>query len=150
MTTEKDVTFNKAEETITVTTPNGAASVTFPVSAIREIVMELTPNEEQKVRQLATIIHEIEKEQLSKIGNFMAKMIELDEKMDGAIDELRQATSTQGIKKWDAVLAAYVKRKNVLAEVRRAVGLLERKKKPLRVRIAKLGFDPKELTGESQ
>lgn len=106
--------------------------------------------EEDKVRELATMIHEIEKEQLSKIGTFMEKMIELDKKMEEATKKLEDAEDLAEAKKWDMVIASYVKRKNVLAEVRRSIGLLERKKKPLRVRIAKLGFDPVEATGETE
>lgn len=147
MSTKKEVYYNGADETITVT--DGNTSVTFTVESIRPIVMESILDEEGKVKQLAMMVHELEKEQLSKIGNFMNKMIELDKDMESALKNLEQATSAIGIKKWDAILAAYTKRKNVLAEVRRSIGLIEKKKKPLRVRMAKLGFDPKELTGES-
>ena len=140
------IDFDKENKIIKLT--DGDTNIGITYDALYPILFEVL-NEEQKCRQLAMQIHNIESEQLSKIGFFMSNMIELEKGMQEALKNLEEAENAFQLKKWDLVLSSYTKRKNVLAEVRRSIGLLDRKKKPLRIRIAKLGFDVNEMTGET-
>lgn len=120
----------------------------FPVDLRKSYLESL--NEEDKVKELAMMHHEINKEVLTRIGDFIKRMAEIEDDMADALDELKKCSTAVCVKKWDAVLAASVKRKNVLKEIRLSIGLLEKQKKPLRTRIAKLEYDPSELTGETE
>jgi len=117
-----------------------------------QIIREILPvmDEKEKAKDLAMMIHDINREKLARMEFFVTKMKELEKGIQDAREELKKCGKIVCIKKWQAVVKSYVDEKNALAEIRRTIGLLEKDKKPLRTRIARLGFDPKELTGEDQ
>jgi len=116
----------KIDETEVLITPD----------AIRTILPK--KDEKEKVEDLKMVLHDIDMEQLTKMNYYIAKMKELDKGIIDATDELKKAETMVQIKKWQAVVKSYVDRKNALAEIRRAVGLLEKYKKAIKIRIAKL------------
>jgi hypothetical protein len=110
--------------------------ILITADAIRDLMP--VKDEKQKVEDLKMVLHDIEMEQLTKMNFYIKTMKELDDGIVKATDKLREAEDMIQIKKWQAVIKSYVDRKNALAEIRRAVGLLEKYKKEIRVRIAKL------------
>lgn len=109
-----------------------------------------TKTDEEKARELAMIVHEIEKEKLLNLKFFVEKVKAIDDEIAKAVEKLAAEDEFKAlyIKKWQAVIDGHGKRKIVLAEIRRAINLLEKWKEPLRTKIAALGFDPSELTQE--
>lgn len=104
--------------------------------AIRTILP--TKNEKQKVEDLKMVLHDIDMEQLTKMNYYIVKMKELEKGMVDTVGKLEKAETMMEVKKWQAVIKSFVDRKNALAEIRRAVGLLEKYKRSIRIRIAKV------------
>lgn len=119
-----------------------------------EMELEITPqtirkilptlNEKEKVKDLFMMIHDIEKEKLTRMSFFVKKMKELEKGIDDARGELKECEKAVCVKKYSVLIKSYVDSKNALAEIRRTITLLEKLKKPLRIRIAQLGHDPDE------
>jgi len=116
----------KIDETEVLITPD----------AIRTILPK--KDEKEKVEDLKMVLHDIDMEQLTKMNYYIVKMKALDKGIADATKKLEDAKTMLDVKKWQAVTKTFVDRKNALAEIRRAVGLLEKYKKTIRIRIAKL------------
>jgi len=114
----------------------GENEIQITPDAIRTLLP--TKDEKQKLEDLKMVLHDIDKEQLTKMNYYIVAMKKLDEGITTATTKLEGATSMLEVKKWQAVTKTFVDRKNALAEIRRAVGLLEKYKKTIRIRIAKL------------
>jgi len=114
----------------------GGKEIELPPQDIREILPY--KDKAQRVKDLRMIIHDIEREELTQIETFIARMVALDKAMDKIETDIKNCAKLKDVKKHEGRLKALVARKNACAEIRRAVALLEKKKKGLRVRIAKL------------
>jgi len=114
----------------------GGKEIELPPQDIREILPY--KDKAQRVKDLRMIIHDIEREELTQIETFIARMVALDKAMDKIEVDIKGCGKLKDVKKHEGRLKALVARKNACAEIRRAVALLEKKKKGLRVRIAKL------------
>jgi hypothetical protein len=130
-----EIRFDKENNRLVLTTDNGEEVFISP-QCIRDLLP--TMNEEEKIKDLEMILHDIDREKLTKMESYMALMRKLQDGITEAREELKKADSAILIKKWEAVGKSYVDEKNALAEIRRAVGLLEKDRKVIRVRIAKL------------
>ena len=119
-----------------------------------QIIRKFLPvkNEEEKVRDLAMMVHDINREKFARMKFYVIKMKELQV----GIEKARKKLESDGcnkmacVKKWQAVIKSYVDEKNTLAEIRRTIGILEKQKPAIRARIAALGYDPTEATGETK
>jgi len=130
-----EIRFDKENNRLVLTTDNGEEVFISP-QCIRDLLP--TMNEEEKIKDLEMILHDIDKEKLTKMESYMALMRTLQKGITEARDELKAADTALEIKKWEAVGKSFVDEKNALAEIRRAVGLLEKDRKVIRVRIAQL------------
>jgi len=116
----------------------GDKEIEIPPQDIREILPY--KDKAQRVKDLRMIIHDIELEELTQIETFIARMVKLDKAMDAIEGDIKGCVGgkLKDAKIHEGRLKALMARKNACAEIRRAVALLEKKKKGLRVRIARL------------
>lgn len=128
---EYDIKTNR----IIITDSTGNKILVTP-DAIRDILP--TKNEKEKIDDLKMIFHYIEMEKLTKMNEYIVTIKKLDDGIVQAMKKLETAETLVHVKKWQAMVKSFVDRKNALAEIRRAVGLLEKDKKSIRIRIAKL------------
>lgn len=143
---KEDIRYDGETNRIIITTDDG--EITLTPQIIREILP--TMSEEEKVRDLSMMIHDINREKFTRMKFFIAKMVELRKGIDDAREELKNCMKMTCVKKWQAIIKSYVDEKNTLAEIRRTIGILEKQKPAIRARIAKLGHDPIEETGEEK
>lgn len=135
-----DINFDKETNRITIALENGAEIEISPTD-IRDVMPVI--DEKEKVKELFMMLHDLEKEKITKSAFFIKKMKELGKGIQDARAELEKCHKIACVKKWTAVVKSYVDEKNALAEIRRSVGLLDKTvKKPLQIRIATLGHDP--------
>jgi len=130
-----EIRFDKENNRLVLTTDKGEEVFISP-QCIRDLLP--TMNEEEKIKDLEMILHDIDKEKLTKMESYMALMRTLQTGITEAREKLKEADTALEIKKWEAVGKSFVDEKNALAEIRRAVGLLEKDRKVIRVRIAQL------------
>lgn len=130
-----EMRFDKENNRLVLTT-DGGEEVFISPQCIRDLIPTLT--EEEKIKDLEMILHDIDREKLTKMESYMALMRKLQDGITEARESLKKADNALEIKKWEAVGKSYVDEKNALAEIRRAVGLLEKDRKAIRVRIARL------------
>lgn len=111
-----------------------------------QIIRDVLPilNEGEKIKDLYMMIHDIEMERLTRISLFNKEMLRLEKGIDDARQGLKDCTTAVCVKKYSVLIKSFVDSKNTLAEIRRTITLLEKMKKPLRIRIAQLGHDPDE------
>lgn len=121
---------------------DGEEPILISPQAIRDLLP--TISEEEKIKDLEMIIHDIDREKLTNMRDYIAKMKELDSEINKVREELTNCEKAICVKKWGEVIKSYIAQKNALAEIRRAIGLLEKDKKELRIRIAKLETGIKE------
>ena len=107
-------------------------------------------NEEEKVKELAMLIHDINREKLTRMTTFMNKSREIEKAILDTLTDLQKCSKAICIKKYEAIIKLHKQRMVVLAEIRRAVGLLNKEKQELRMRIAHLGINPEDVTGEEE
>lgn len=137
---KNSIKFDNQTNKIVITLPEGNEIEISP-SIMREFLPIIS--EEEKVKELFMMIHDLEKERLTKMTFYTKKMTELEDGIKTARTELEKCEKMMCIKKWQAVIKSYVDEKNTLAEIRRSVGLIDKTlKKPLEVRIAALGHNP--------
>lgn len=135
---KEDITFDKTKNRVIIKVKGEEFEIQPQI--VRELLPVLT--EEEKVKDLFMMIHDLNREKLTRMNFFIAKMKELEKGVDDARVELKKCGKMTCIKKWQVIIKSYVDSKNTLAEIRRTITLLEKNKKPLLMRIAKLGQDP--------
>jgi len=109
-----------------------------------------TMKEEEKAKDLAMMIHDINREKLTRMTAFMSKSREIEKAILDTLSALSKCEKIVCIKRNDAIIRLHKQRMIVLAEIRRAVGLLNKEKQELRMRIANLGINPEDITGEEE
>lgn len=129
-----EIRFDKANNRLVLTTDNNEEILISP-QCIRDLLP--TMSEKEKIEDLEMILHDIEREKLTKMENYIKSMRDIQSKIESAREKLISAPP-KDVKKWDVVIKSYIAEKNALAEIRRAVGLLEKDKKTIRIRIARL------------
>ena len=135
-----DITFEKETNRIVITLMSGK-EIEIPPIDMREVIPVIS--EEAKIKELFMMLHDLEKEKITKMTFYINKMVELENGIQDAREELKKCTKIQCIKMWTAIIKSFVDEKNALAEIRRTVGLLDKTvKKPLSVRIAVSGHNP--------
>lgn len=142
---KEDIQYDEEINRLVISLPSGEEYVISP-----QVIREFLPTKtgEEKAKDLAMRIHDINKEKLTRMRYFITRMKELEKDLEEVRKGLKECTKPVCVKKYQVMIKSFVDSKNILAEIRRTIGLLEREKAPLRTRIAKLGFDPEELTGE--
>jgi len=138
---KEDIRYEKETNRVVIKLSDGK-EIDISPQTIRDILPTL--NKEEKVQDLLMMIHDIEKEELSRMSFFIQKMKDLDKGIDNARVGLSNCQKAVCVKKYSVLIKSYVDSKNALAEIRRAITLLEKMKIPIRIRIAKLGHDPDE------
>lgn len=138
---EKDsIKLDKSTNRIIISLPDGPKVEICPMD-IREFLPVI--NEEDKVKELFMMLHELDKEPLTQMTFYTRKMTELEDGIESARKQLSNCETNQCVNKWKVIIKSYVDEKNTLAEIRRSVGLLDKiRRKPLEYRIAALGHDP--------
>lgn len=127
--------FDEKKNRIIIETDEGT-EVEIPPQKIRDLLPVIS--EEEKIKELQMVLHHIEMEQLTKMEDYINRMAKIAKDMDEARKDLKKCNDMTCVKKWAAVIKSFVDKKNTLAEIRRSVGLLEKTKKEIRTRIAKL------------
>ena len=138
---KEDIKYDKETNRVVIKLSSGEEIEISP-QTIRDILPIL--NKEEKVKDLLMMIHDIEKEELTRISFFIKKMKELDKGIHDAREGLTKCEKAVCVKKYSVLIKSFVDSKNALAEIRRIITLLEKMKIPIRIRIAKLGQDPDE------
>lgn len=136
---KESIKFDKEINRLVVTLDDGTEIEISPKD-VRDQLPIL--DKEEKVRDLFMMIHDIEREKFTRMKYFITKMKELEKGIEDARTALGKCNKAVCVKKMQVMIKSYVDSKNALAEIRRTVGLLEKEKKPLRMRIASLGHDP--------
>lgn len=113
------------------------AKFTIPIYEVRKVLVPLASEEEQ-IRELQQALHEIEKENLVKMYLYIQKVKELADGIAGARVELSKCDKMLCVKKYDTIIKSYNYEKNNIVEIRRTVNILEKNKKELRAKIARL------------
>lgn len=110
------------------------------IEIVPQEIRDLLPfkDKHERVKDLIMIIHDVEREELTQIETFIKECKKIDKALSNCETNIKGAPTIRDLKKQEALIKLYLARKNALAEVRRAVALLEKKKTALRVRIAKL------------
>lgn len=141
---KEDITYNKNKNRIIVVVDDGGfkGKIQIAPQVIRDFLPTMDENE--KLKDLFMIIHDLEREKLARMRYFIGRMKELEKGIGTARTELEKCDDMTCVKKWQAVIKSYVDAKNALAEIRRTITLLEKNKQPLLMRIAKLGRNPEE------
>ena len=140
---EENFEYNKETNRIIITLSNDE-KFSVSNSTLREVIPVI--DEEEKIKELFMILHDMDKEVLTKANFYNKKMVELEKGIADARKKLEQADSMLEVKKWTAVVKSYVDSKNALAEVRRTIGLIDKiSRKPIRLRVAALGHNPNEF-----
>jgi len=138
---EENFEYNKETNRFIITLENKTKIEVSATTLIENIIPIVS--EEEKIKELCMILHDMDKEVLTKANFYIKKMIELTKGIDSARDSLKDADSMLAVKKWTAIVKSYVDSKNALAEVRRTIGLIDKiSRKPIRLRIAALGHNP--------
>jgi len=129
------ISFEKDLNRIKIITDNGEEIQITP-QQIRDLLPVM--NEEEKIKDLEMIFHDIDREALTKMEAYISVVKKIETDIQGARNELEKCTDMICIRKWQAVIQSYVDQKSILAEIRRAVALLEKDRRTLRMRIAEL------------
>jgi len=103
---------------------------------IRNVLPHLS--DEDRIKDLEMIIHDIEREQLSSMFEYVKKMKELQQGIEDSRVELGKCMKKICVDKWKVIIKSYVDEKNTLAEIRRTIGILQRKKKEIEWRKARV------------
>lgn len=93
---------------------------------------------DERVKDLTMIIHDLEREELTQIETFIHLCKEIDKTIKGLEEGLGKCEDTKCIRKYEAFIKIHLARKSTLTQVRLAIALLDKKKRGLRVRIARL------------
>jgi septal ring factor EnvC (AmiA/AmiB activator) len=105
---------------------------------LRNVLMEHKAEAEQ-IKELEMMIHELRKDRLVNIANFLAKMHEISKGIEGARSKLENDKMTMtDVKRCQAIAKTWVDQKNTLKESRYVVGLIQKEEKALRARKARL------------
>jgi len=111
--------------------------VEIPFSLLKDALpAEMT--EEEQIKELQRIIHNIEKEKLLNIQEFVKEVKRLSAGIEGARTKLAKASSKNEITKYRHVVQSWLSQKNIIKELRLIIKTLNDEKKALRTRIAKL------------
>lgn len=136
---KESIKYDKETNRLVITLDDGTEIEVSPKDIRNQLP---TLNAEEKVRDLSMMIHDIEREKFTQMKYFITKMKELEKGIEDARGDLAKCQKAVCVKKMQVMIKSFVDSKNALAEIRRTVGLLEKQKKPLRMRIASLGHDP--------
>ena len=129
------ISFEKDLNRIKIITDGGEEILITP-QQIRDL---LPPKDEaEKLKDLEMILHDIDREELINMLKYIATIKELEDGIREAREELKQCDDMKCIKKWQAVVQSYRDEKTAIAEIRRAVALLEKDRRTIRIRMAKL------------
>ncbi len=138
---EENFEYNKETNRFIITLENETKIEVSATTLIENIIPIV--GKEEKIKELCMILHDMDKEVLTKANFYNKKMVELEKGIADARKKLEKADSMLSVKKWTAIVKSYVDSKNALAEIRRTIGLIDKiSRKPIRLRIAALGHNP--------
>jgi len=138
------IRLDKAINRIIITLDSGDEISIMPAT-LREYLPCLT--EDEKVKELFMMIHEIEKEKLIHEQYYVEEIKRLNKGLSDARSQLTSGAKMVEVKRLQVIIKSYVDEKNNLIELRRIVNLLEKQKAPLRTRLAELGHKLEEMEG---
>jgi len=129
------ITFDATANRIKIITDSGEEILIAP-QQIRDLLPTL--NEEEKIKDLEMILHDIDREALTKMEAYIAVVKKIEEDIVDARASLEKCSDMICIRKWQAMIQSFVDQKSILAEIRRAVALLEKDRRTIRIRLAHL------------
>ena len=138
------IRLDKSLNRIIITLDSGDEISIMPAT-LREYLPCLT--EDEKVKELFMMIHEIEKEKLINEQYYVEEIKRLNKGLSDARSQLTSGAKMVEVKRLQVIIKSYVDEKNNLIELRRIVNLLEKQKAPLRTRLAELGHKLEEMEG---
>jgi len=139
---QENFKYDKDSNRMIITLEDGT-EIKVKTTTLREIIPVI--NEEDKIKELFMILHDIDKEVLTKSSFFIRKMVALEKGIEDARTSLEGAQTMIEVKKWTAIIKSFVDSKNALAEIRRTIGLIDKiSRKPINIRLSALGHDPTE------
>ena len=139
---QENFKYDKDSNRMIITLEDGT-EIKVKTTTLREIIPVI--NEEDKIKELFMILHDIDKEVLTKSSFFIRKMVALEKGIEDARTSLEGAKTMIEVKKWTAIIKSFVDSKNALAEIRRTIGLIDKiSRKPINLRLSALGHDPTE------
>ncbi|GAG61953.1 unnamed protein product, partial [marine sediment metagenome] len=93
---EGNFRYDEKSNRIIIMLKNGEFEV--KVTTLREVIPIIS--EEKKIKELFMILHDIDKEVLTKASSFIKKMVELEKGISDARKELEGAETMIEVKKW--------------------------------------------------
>lgn len=129
-----DIRYDKLKNRVIVA--DGQIEIELYPPEIRNVLPMLT--EKEKVEDLEMMMHEIDREKLTKALEYNLKMLNLVDDLEKTRRELENCKTATCIKQWQAIGKIILDKKNCLAEIRRTIGWLGREREKVEFRRAKL------------
>lgn len=135
--TKENIKYNEKKNRVIITLTNGTKiTITIVPHQLRDILPTLDAME--RIKDLEMIIHDIEREQLTLMSSYVTEMRRIARGLADARGELDSCSKIVQIKAVQVKIKSFVDEKNVLAEIRRTIGILEKQKKEYRTRKARM------------
>lgn len=127
---EKIIILVQQEEEIT--------EIEVSVAFIKEIILEMPPSQEQQIRQLIDMIHEVRKRRILTVEDIDKKMADIIDREQEAQKQAMAAGDKLEVKKIDAKVKSLKGEKTALDSRRHLCRLLYQEEGELRARLGRL------------
>lgn len=112
--------------------------IDIPIDIVKQLIVDMPPCEETKIRELIDGIHKIRKERVLELGEIDKSIEEVNKDNNDAISALKSAPTKLDVARWIAIVKANGNKKQLLTERRHLVRLSYQEEGELSLKLRQL------------